>query len=37
MPLPPAMLKGLGWEIGDTLEWKEIPEGGWSLTKQQTK
>jgi len=33
MPLPPAMLEGLGWKIGDTLDWKELPDGGWSLTK----
>ena len=36
MPLPPAMLEELGWQIGDTLDWKRDPESGdWSLTKKR--
>jgi hypothetical protein len=36
MPLPPAMLTELGWDIGDTLEWNQDKEtGGWSLTKKR--
>ena len=34
MPLPPAILKELGWDIGDTLTWDQDKEtGSWSLTK----
>lgn len=36
MPIPPAMLKELGWDIGDTLEWKLDEEtGSWSLIKKR--
>lgn len=28
MPLPPAMLKELGWKIGDDLTWKIDPNTG---------
>lgn len=34
MPLPPEMLKDLGWNIGDTLTWKIDETGEISLTKQ---
>jgi len=34
MPLPQAMLAELDWEIGDVLEWKQLPNGDWSLTKK---
>lgn len=34
MPLPPAMLKELGWEIGDTLTWaNDVKTGEISLKK----
>ena len=37
MPLPPAMLKELGWEIGDTLTWGQDKETGEiSLKKSPT-
>lgn len=36
MPLPPAMLKELGWDIGDTLEWNQDPDtGDWNLSKKK--
>lgn len=28
MPLPPAMLKELGWDTGDTLTWKVNEQTG---------
>ena len=35
MPLPPAMLEELGWNIGDTLIWNmDQATGSWSLTKK---
>jgi hypothetical protein len=34
MPLPPEMLKDLGWVIGDTLTWKIDGAGEISLSKQ---
>lgn len=33
MPLPPEMLKALGWKIGDDLTWKIDESGEISLTK----
>lgn len=35
MPLPPAMLKELGWDIGDTLTWEQDKESkDWKLSKK---
>ena len=35
MPLPPAMLKELGWEIGDTLTWEQDKETkDWKFLKK---
>jgi hypothetical protein len=33
MPLPPALLKELGWKIGDTLLWNMDDSGELSLSK----
>lgn len=35
MPLPPELLKDLGWNIGDTLTWKIDETGEVSLTKSK--
>jgi hypothetical protein len=35
MPLPQDLLDSAGWKEGDILEWKDLGNGSWSLTKQQ--
>jgi hypothetical protein len=35
MPLPQDLLVGAGWQEGDTLNWTDLGNGTWSLTKQQ--
>jgi hypothetical protein len=34
MPLPQDLLETAGWKEGDILEWKDLGNGSWSLTKQ---
>jgi len=34
MPLPQALLDSAGWKEGDVLDWKDLGNGTWSLTKQ---
>ena len=34
MPLPQDLLEAAGWKEGDVLEWKDLGNGSWSLTKQ---
>jgi hypothetical protein len=34
MPLPQDLLESAGWKEGDVLEWKDLGNGTWSLTKQ---
>ena len=36
MPLPQDLLESAGWKEGDILEWKDLGNGSWSLTKQQS-
>lgn len=31
---PPDMLEEAGWKEGDTLIWKDLEDGTWSLTKK---
>ena len=33
---PPGALDQAGWDIGDTLIWEELPDGGYSITKKET-
>ena len=33
--LPPDCLDQVGWDVGDTLIWEELPTGNWSLTKKE--
>jgi len=33
MPFPEGMCDELGWEIGDSLNWTQLPDGTLSLTK----
>jgi hypothetical protein len=35
MPLPQDLLDSAGWKEGDVLDWKDLGNGSWSLTKQQ--
>ena len=35
LEFPPDMLEETGWKEGDILEWKDLGNGTWSLTKQQ--
>jgi hypothetical protein len=34
MPLPQELLDSAGWKEGDVLDWKDLGNGSWSLTKQ---
>jgi hypothetical protein len=36
LPLPDEITAGLGWEIGDTLEWIDNGNGTWSIKKKKT-
>jgi hypothetical protein len=33
LPLPQDMLDLQGWKEGDELNWKDLGDGSWSLTK----
>lgn len=33
LPLTDEMIEGLGWQIGDTLEWIDNKDGTWSIRK----
>lgn len=30
---PPEALNQVGWDVGDTLIWEELPDGSWSVNK----
>ena len=34
LPLPDDLLALAGWHEGDTLNWEELKDGSWTLTKQ---
>jgi hypothetical protein len=34
MPFSPDMLSQVGWDVGDTLIWEELPHG-WTLRKKE--
>jgi len=36
LPLTDEMTAGLGWEVGDTLEWTDNKNGTWSIKKKRT-
>jgi hypothetical protein len=36
LPLSDEMTAGLGWEIGDTLEWIDNKDGSWTIKKKRT-
>ena len=31
---PPGSLDQVGWDVGDTVIWEELPNGSWSLKKK---
>jgi hypothetical protein len=36
LEFPPELMEQAGWREGDTLTWKDLGNGSWSLTKQVT-
>ena len=32
---PPDSIDQVGWDVGDTVIWEELPSGGYSLTKKE--
>ena len=34
LPLPPDTMEQLGWKIGDILEWKDLGNQAWSITRK---
>lgn len=34
LEFPPEMLEQVGWKEGDTLVWKQMDDGAWSLSKK---
>lgn len=37
LPFTDEILKELGWQEGDTLEWIDNKDGSWSLVKKKIK
>lgn len=35
LPFPEDLLAEAGWKEGDSLIWKDLGDGTWSLTKQE--
>jgi uncharacterized membrane protein (UPF0127 family) len=33
----PTLIEELGWQIGDTLEWRPENDGSWSISKKETE
>ena len=31
---PPGCIDQVGWDVGDTVIWEELPNGNWSLVKK---
>jgi hypothetical protein len=36
LEFPPEMLAKTGWQEGDTLVWRELGDGAWTLEKTST-
>ena len=34
LPLSDEVMKEVGWEIGDTIEWSDNGDGSWNMTKK---
>lgn len=37
LPLSDEILNDVGWKTGDTIIWKDMGNGAWSLTKKETQ
>jgi hypothetical protein len=35
LPLSDELMRGAGWEVGDTLVWKDLGDGSWSISKKE--
>ena len=35
LEFPQGCLDQVGWDVGDTLIWEELPDGKWSLSKKE--
>ena len=36
LEFPPDLMEQAGWKEGDVLTWKDLGNGSWSLTKQES-
>lgn len=36
LPLPQDFLESAGWSEGDTINWTDLGDGSWSMTKKDT-
>jgi hypothetical protein len=36
LEFPPDLMEQAGWKEGDILSWKDLGNGSWSLTKQES-
>jgi bifunctional DNA-binding transcriptional regulator/antitoxin component of YhaV-PrlF toxin-antitoxin module len=37
LPLPEELTRLLNWQVGDTVEWKELPNGAWSIRRLENE
>lgn len=37
LKFPDDLLETAGWKEGDTLEWKDLGDGTWQLSKKETE
>ena len=35
LPLSDDLMQGAGWQVGDTLVWKDLGDGSWSISKKE--
>jgi len=35
LEFPPELMEQAGWKEGDVLDWKDLGNGSWSLTKKE--
>lgn len=35
LEFPSALLNQVGWDVGDTLLWEELPDGNWKIEKDK--
>ena len=37
LPLPEELTRLLNWQVGDVVEWKELPGGAWSIRRLENE